>query len=121
LLKKHSVVAIWAEVCYCVFLTLLENGQVQNESWVYQGRQAHGWFGSGTAPRDAAPEPPGGGAPPSLAERVAMVAGAAVAEVPRERRARFEAQLHRGMLGSLAEAMPAWVPGLFKAMGWRAF
>ena len=29
--------------------------------------------------------------------------------MPRERRARFEAQLARGMLNSLTEAMPAWV------------
>jgi hypothetical protein len=38
-----------------------------------------------------------------------MVAHGAVAELPREQRARFEAQLARGMLKSLTEAMPAWV------------
>ena len=23
-----------------------------NQSWIYQGRQYHGWFGSGTSPHD---------------------------------------------------------------------
>ena len=75
-----------------------------NATWVYQGRQAHGWFGSG----DRAAEEPGG-APPGLAKRVEMVAHGALAELPREQRARFETQRARGTLKSLSEAMPAWV------------
>ncbi len=30
-----------------------------NESWVYQGRQAHGYFGSGTSPGSGSPGVPG--------------------------------------------------------------
>ena len=82
---------------------------MSNESWVYQGRQAHGWFGSGTAPKAAPAATPSGGAPTSLAERVLWVAYGALAELPREQRARFETQLARGALDSLTTAMPAWI------------
>jgi hypothetical protein len=79
-----------------------------NATWIYQGRQAHGWFGSGTAPKDAAPEKPGN-TPFNLANRVRWVAHGAVAEMPRAQRARFEARLGQGALKSLTEAMSAWV------------
>jgi len=82
---------------------------VADATWIYQGRQEHGWFGSGTAPKDAAAEKPGAATPSSLAERVLWVAYGAIAEMPREQRARFERQLGMEALKSLTQAMPAWV------------
>ena len=52
---------------------------------IYQGRQAHGWFGSGTALKAAPAEAPGGGAPSSLAKRVHWVAYGALAETLTDR------------------------------------
>lgn len=69
---------------------------VGSESWIYQGRQSHGWFGHGTAPHDASlPDAASAG---SLAERIRSLGHTLVAGLPRAWRhhdaARLDAEDH---------------------------
>ncbi len=72
-------------------------------SWECQGRQEHGWFGSGTC---------GGGADGGIdAAAVAQVAYAAVGFLPVSQRGGYEGWLNRGGMGQLAATLPAWAAG----------
>ena len=59
-----------------------------NESWQYQGRQEHGWFGHGTGPSPVAAEQPGSGrfALTNREGRASSVAYGALAALPRNLR-----------------------------------
>jgi hypothetical protein len=67
-------------------------------SWIDQGRQYHMWFGHGTA----------AGGDAGLEQRVAAVAGGAIAAFSPAERQRAEAQLRGGSLRTLTQAMLAW-------------
>lgn len=80
-------------------------------SWQDQGRQGHGWFGSGTASAqrddragDAKRFEPGG-----LQLRIAAIAYGAIASLPPALRRRAEARLGAAGLSRLTEVMTAWV------------
>lgn len=55
-----------------------------NDSWIYQGRQYHQWFGHGTKPGDAGPD--GADKLPPLAERIHGVGHTLLAGLPASRR-----------------------------------
>lgn len=79
---------------------------VGNESWIYQGRQEHGWFGHGTSPEtDRAMNPDA--APESLAERARYISHPAIAHFPASRRREYELRLDAS-LERLARIMPIW-------------
>jgi hypothetical protein len=88
-------------------------------SWEDQGRQEHGWFGNGTAPKKFAVA---AGAREifgrnELAQRIRAVAYGALGALPRALRARLAAQYDAGSLARLTEVMTATVPHLMS--GWR--
>jgi len=61
-----------------------------NESWVYQGRQSHGWFGTGTGPNDGGSEASTRMnelfRPSNAAQRVDYVVASIIFRVPRSER-----------------------------------
>lgn len=66
---------------------------VGNDSWLYQGRQYHMWFGNGTKPKDAKMPSVAADVLPSLQDRIhnvghTLVAGLRVQAPPRRRSAR---------------------------------
>ncbi len=80
-----------------------------NESWICQGRQYHGWFGTGTCD-----DHEGGGRRADLGdaeERIRAVARGAVASLPNAQRTRFARQLDQKGLARLAKLMAAWAGG----------
>jgi hypothetical protein len=82
-------------------------------SWEDQGRQEHGWFGNGTAPKKFAVA---AGAREifgrnELAQRIRAVAYGALGALPRALRARLAAQYDAGSLARFTEVMTAWNRG----------
>ncbi len=80
-------------------------------SWQDQGRQEHGWFGHGTAPRqpdevNARDEVAG-----SLDQRLLALAHGAIGALPPALRRQAEAQYRGATLSRLTETMTAWVRG----------
>ena len=72
-------------------------------SWETQGRQEHGWFGSGSDPSA------GGGAPAdaaALAHRIDAVAHTVVAHLPRRERGHVAVTFGGNALGQLRNALP---------------
>ena len=64
-----------------------------NESWLYQGRQGHGYFGNGTAPEgDLSNDTAGVNElfrPASAGQRVDYIASSLIMHVPRNERGRW--------------------------------
>ena len=79
-----------------------------NSSWVYQGRQQHGWFGTGTSPTGGAPPSAAAGwlPPLTLGERLKYVLGGVFARVPSRDRPRWSSVLASS--ASLERAVQAW-------------
>ena len=82
------------------------------ESWVYQGRQSHGWFGTGTAPKDDDPAgrqaPDGLFDPANTSQRAAYVAASIIGQVSRADRSRWIAALPDTLADDLGTAATAW-------------
>jgi hypothetical protein len=81
-------------------------------SWEDQGRQEHGWFGSGKGPekpRNASSV--GMFGPGELAQRIQAVAYGSIGALPQGLRAHASAQHDAGNLARLTDAMTAWVGG----------
>ena len=81
-------------------------------SWEDQGRQEHGWFGSGKGP-ERLPDASGGGmfGLGGRAERIQAFAYGTIGALPHALRARATAQYASGNLARLTEAMTAWSSG----------
>ena len=77
-------------------------------SWEDQGRQSHGWFGTGTASGEAKDI---SGGDERLAQRVRAAAYGAIAVLPQALRARAEGQYDAGSLTRLTAVTTAWVRG----------
>ena len=73
-------------------------------TWECQGRQEHGWFGSGTCGADGRPDA-------AVAVEVLQVAYAAVGHLPAQERGPYEGWLQRDGLAQLRATVPAWVAG----------
>jgi hypothetical protein len=82
-------------------------------SWEDQGRQQHGWFGSGTAPQqfEDTSDPGAMFGPGGLAARIQAVGRGAIGALPAKLRAPAAAQQDAGNLARLTEAMTAWAGG----------
>lgn len=78
-------------------------------SWQDQGRQEHGWFGSGTAAAHADEARLLG--PEGLGGRIEAAGRGAIVSLPRALRAQGERQLDARSLSRLSEAMTAWSRG----------
>jgi hypothetical protein len=83
-----------------------------NESWVYQGRQGHGYFGTGTAPKD---DDSGNDAevydlfrPANAGQRVDYVASSLIMHVPRNDRGRRNSAASDSARANLKTAVAAW-------------
>lgn len=84
-----------------------------NESWVYQGRQGHGWFGNGTAPEDDDDSDSAAGAtdlfrPANAGQRVDYVASSLIMHVPRNDRGRWNSAVSDSARANLKTAVAAW-------------
>ena len=77
------------------------------ESWIYQGRQHHMWFGHGTKPKDGSDGTPG-----TLDARIRLLAATAIAGLPNRYRHHAAALFKPGDADRLVQAMRAWVGGL---------
>lgn len=63
-----------------------------NESWIYQGRQGHGYFGAGTSSKDDGDNDAGANdlfRPANAGQRVDYVAFSLIMHVPRNDRGRW--------------------------------
>jgi hypothetical protein len=81
-----------------------------NDDWMYQGRQSHGWFGTGTAPKDG---DDAAGAdelfrPSNASERVDAAAHFIIADVPRNERSRWNYAASDAGRDRLKTAVAAW-------------
>ncbi len=89
-----------------------------NESWVYQGRQAHGYFGNGTSPKDDINTGNGAGGendlfrPANAGQRVDFVASSLIMHVPRNDRGRWNSAVSDSARANLK---PPWPPGMARA------
>ncbi len=83
-----------------------------NDSWIYQGRQYHMWFGNGTKPADAEASPAPGDALPSLQDRIHNVGYALVAGLPASKRHHAVARLDAADHGRLSRALTGVVHAL---------
>ena len=82
-----------------------------NDHWVYQGRQSHGWFGTGTAPKDADDDAAGTNElfrPSNASERVDAAAHLIIASVPRNERDRWSYAASYAGRDRLKTAVAAW-------------
>ena len=84
-----------------------------NDSWMYQGRQYHMWFGDGTKPKDAKTPSVAEDVLPSLPDRIHNVGHTLVAGLPASKRhhavARLDAADHgrlSRLLTGVAHALP---------------
>ena len=81
-----------------------------NDHWIYQGRQSHGWFGTGTAPKDI--DSPAGTnelfRPSNAGERVDAAAHVLVASVPRTERGLWSYAASDAGRDRLKTAVAAW-------------
>lgn len=85
-----------------------------NDHWIYQGRQSHGWFGTGTAPKDDATDADGSAAandlfrPANADQRVDYAAHSIILDVPRSERGRWTHAASDAVRDSLKTAVAAW-------------
>ncbi len=82
------------------------------ESWVYQGRQGHGWFGTGTAPKSD-PSSNAAGANDlfrlaNAGQHVDYVASSIIMHVSRNDRSRWDAAASDSARNNLKTAVIAW-------------
>jgi len=66
---------------------------VGNDSWIYQGRQYHMWFGNGTKPIDTSPQSAAKDVLPSLQDRIHNIGHTFVAGLPASKRHHAAARL----------------------------
>ena len=80
-----------------------------NESWVHQGRQAHGYFGNGTSPKD---DNAAGVSslfrPANAGQRVDYAASSLIMHVPRNDRGRWNSAVSDSARANLKTAVAAW-------------
>jgi hypothetical protein len=81
--------------------------QVADDSWQYQGRQYHMWFGHGTKPKDDPTV-----VARSLEENIRAIAGAAIAGLPQNKRYHSSAHFSPEAVKQLTTAVSAWVGSL---------
>ncbi len=85
---------------------------VANESWIYQGRQGHGYFGTGTSPRDDDgdnhAEPNNLFYPANAGQRVDYVSSSLIAHAPRNDRGRWNCAVSDSARANLKTAVAAW-------------
>lgn len=88
---------------------------MSNDSWVYQGRQYHQWFGNGTKPGDDEADGSDADAatddlfaPANADQRIAYVAHAVIGHLPQSARGHASAAPNRSALDQLQRTMPAW-------------
>ena len=83
-----------------------------NESWVYQGRQEHGYFGAGTAPKDDASDDAACERdlfrPANASQRVDYAAFSLIMHVPRNDRGRWNDAVSDSARANLKTAVAAW-------------
>ncbi len=84
-----------------------------NQSWIYQGRQGHGYFGNGTAPKDDGDSGDDAGAddlfrPANAGQRVDYVVSSLIAHVPRNDRGRWTGAVSDSARTNLKTAVAAW-------------
>ncbi len=84
-----------------------------NESWVHQGRQGHGYFGTGTAPKDDDDSDNEAEAndlfrPANAGQRVDYVASSLIMHVPRNDRGRWNSAVSDSARANLKTAVAAW-------------
>ena len=76
-----------------------------SEHWVYQGRQSHGWFGSGTAPEEPADSLFD---PVNIGQRVDYTAYSLAGHVGRRDRGHSAANFDGAARNRLKTAVAAW-------------
>ena len=82
-----------------------------NNHWMYQGRQSHGWFGNGTAPKDGDDDAAGANElfrPSNAGERVDAAAHLIIASAPRNERGRWSYAASDAGRDRLKTAVAAW-------------
>ncbi len=83
-----------------------------NETWIYQGRQSHGWFGTGTAPTSGSGEAEAQSdelfQPADSSRRIAYAASSIIIHVPREKRGRWLSAVNDAALEKLQKIVPVW-------------
>ena len=83
-----------------------------NKSWVYQGRQAHGYFGNGTSPKDDTDNGEVGTPdlfrPINAGQRADYVASSLIMHVPRNDRDRWNSAVSDSARANLKTAVAAW-------------
>jgi len=85
---------------------------VGHDSWIYQGRQYHMWFGNGTKPIDTSPQSTAKDVLPSLQDRIHNIGHTFVAGLPASKRHHAAARLGAADHGRLDRCWPAWpMPG----------
>lgn len=89
-----------------------------NNTWMYQGRQYHQWFGHGTAPKGGASQE-GFLDPRNVAQRIGYAVGSVVGSAPKNERSRWEARLGGAGRDSLETVIAAWHGA--RGMGKEAF
>ena len=89
-----------------------ERALAENDSWVYQGRQYHMWFGHGTRPDSEKALPPSKDALPSLQDRIHNLGYTLAAGLPPSKRHHAVARLDAADQGRLARVMTGVVHAL---------
>ena len=84
----------------------------ENDSWVYQGRQYHMWFGHGTKPFSDKALPPPKDSLPSLQDRIHNLGYTLAAGLPASKRHHAVARLDPADRGRLARVMTGVVNAL---------
>ncbi len=83
-----------------------------NQSWIYQGRQSHGWFGSGTAPEDGGSNAPDEAnelfQPANASQRVDYAAHSIIMHVPRNERSLWAYAASDTVRDRLKTVVAAW-------------
>ena len=87
-----------------------------NESWIYQGRQYHQWFGNGTSPKTGKPTAVAGPSsqlflPVNAGQRVDYVAHGIIARVPANARTIWNRAVTESARDNLKTAVAGWYGG----------
>ena len=93
-----------------------------NDSWVYQGRKEHGYFGDGTSPTDDTSKDPVGAtnqlfAPANAAQRVDYAAHSIIMRVPQGDRSRWNSAVTDSARDNLKTAVAGWYGGTGRIPG----
>ena len=93
----------------------------ENQGWVYQGRQSHGWFGNGTAP-DVGTASGAEAAnpvfrPANAGQRVDWAVSSLIAQTPRAARSTWNAAAADATRERLKTAVGAMFLAIFAAFG----